>query len=219
MVQRDIVLAKATGAAYHVMHVSSAGAVDSIRQAKSQQLPVTTEVCPHHLLLTDEACKGYDPNFKMSPPLRSGDDVRACIEGVGDGTIDCLVSDHAPHKEESKQLEFSAAPFGILGMETSLGLFVKALVAPGVLDWPGLIARMTVNPAGILRLSKGALGIGADADVTICDPDLRWTVDVSSFRSRSTNTPFDGWELTGKAVCTIVGGLIRFREPDSLKTR
>lgn len=210
MVQRDLLLAESTGCAYHVAHISSAGAVQLVREAKRRGIRVTTEICPHHLLLTDEFVEQYDTNYKMNPPLRSKADVEACIVGVADGTIDCLVTDHAPHGREGKELDFQSAPFGIVGLEVALGLFAKALVAPGHLNWNQLIARMTTAPARILGLRKGSLALGSDADVTIIDPDLPWTVDTSLFQSKSRNCPYEGWPLTGRATHTIVGGELKF---------
>jgi len=212
MLQRDIRLVREVGARYHAAHLSTAGAVKLVRRAKHDGIPVTAEVCPHHLLLTDEACATYDSNYKMNPPLRSRDDVRACLEGVVDGTIDCLVSDHAPHGIQEKELVFADAPFGIVGLETALPLFIKALVTPGLLDWPQLIRRMTVNPARVLGLPKGSLAVGADADVTLIDPDVVWTIDIANFRSKSSNSPFGGWEVRGRAVATIVGGQVKYRD-------
>ncbi len=209
MLQRDLVLAEATRARFHVAHVSTAGAVDLVRRAKAQGVRVTAEVTPHHLSLTEEACDDYDPNFKMSPPLRTQADVEACLAGLCDGTIDCLASDHAPHGPEEKELEFLYAPFGVIGLESSLPVYVKALIASGVMDWPDLIRLMTVNPAKILSLQKGTLAVGADADVTIIDPDATWTIDVERFRSRSRNCPYHGWEVRGRAAMTFVGGIVK----------
>ena len=209
MLQRDLTLVKETGARYHVCHVSTAGAVERVRQAKAAGLPVTAEVCPHHLLLTEEACETFDTNYKVNPPLRTRGDVAACLQGVIDGTIDCLVSDHAPHGIQEKELEFLSAPFGIIGLETALTLLVKAFVTPGLLDWPALIERLTVRPAAVFTLGKGTLAPGADADVTLIDPDLEWSIDVKQFRSKSRNCPFDGSSVTGRAVATIVGGEIK----------
>ncbi len=211
MIQRDLTLVRLTQARYHVQHISTAGAVELVRQGKRCGLPVTTEVCPHHLLLTEEACSGYDTNFKMNPPLRARTDVDACLQGVVDGTIDCLVTDHAPHGQQEKEHEFLDAPFGIIGMETALPLFVKALIEPGLLDWPAMIERMTLRPAKVLKLAKGTLAIGADADVTVIDPDARWTIDAKQFHSLSRNCPFDGWEVRGRAAATIVGGSIKYQ--------
>lgn len=210
MVQRDLTLVRATGAKYHVCHISTRRAVEMIRRAKAEGLPVTAEVCPHHLLLTEEACASFDANFKMSPPLRTQDDVDACLEGVVDGTIDCLVTDHAPHGSQQKEREFLDAPFGVIGLESALPLYVRALVASGRLTWPGLIERLTAGPAKVLSLNKGNLSVGADADITLIDPDLAWTIDAGEFRSKSRNCPFHGWKVTGRAVATIVGGIVKY---------
>ncbi len=209
MASRDIALAEATGGRFHLMHVSTAGSVDAVRRAKRRGVRVTTEVCPHHFTLTDECLRSFDSNFKMSPPLRGKEHVEACIEGLVDGTIDCIVTDHAPHAKEKKMQELDRAPFGIVGLETALGLVVTRLIEPGHLDWPAALKKMTVNPARILGVDKGTLQVGADADVTIIDPEVRWTVDAADFRSKSANSPFIGWELTGRAVTTIVGGEVR----------
>jgi dihydroorotase len=209
MVSRDITLAEATGGRIHVMHVSTAGAVELVRRAKRRQVRVTTEVCPHHFTLTDECLRSFDSNFKMSPPLRAGPDVEACIAGLADGTIDVICTDHAPHAEEKKMQELDLAPFGIVGLETALGLVVTQLVEPGHLDWPTALAKMTINPARILGIDKGTLREGADADVTIIDPGVRWRVDPDKFRSKSANSPFAGWNLRGRADTVIVGGRIK----------
>jgi dihydroorotase len=209
MVSRDISLAQVTGGKIHIMHVSTAGAVDMIRRAKSRGVRVTTEVCPHHFSLSDESLRSFDSNFKMSPPLRGAADVEACIAGLRDGTIDVICTDHAPHALEKKMRELDQAPFGIVGLETALGLVVTKLIEPGVLDWPSAIAKLTMNPARVLGVNKGTLAVGADADVTIIDPAYEWTVDPACFRSRSKNTPFGGWRLRGRAEAVIVGGEVR----------
>jgi dihydroorotase len=213
MTSRDIALAEATGGRIHIMHVSSAGSVDLIRRAKARGVRLTTEVCPHHFTLTDECLRTFDSNFKMSPPLRSQDHVNACIAGLADGTIDVICTDHAPHSLEKKMRELDQAPFGIVGLETALGLVVTRLIEPGHLDWPSAIAKMTINPARILGIhrAKGTLRVGADADVTVIDPEVRWTVDPAKFRSKSTNTPFAGWKLQGRADTVIVGGRIKHK--------
>ena len=211
MLRRDLELVQRTGARYHVQHVSCAGSVQMIRQAKASGLPVTAEATPHHLLLTDAACMSYDSNYKMNPPLRSSADVEALRAGVADGTIDCLATDHAPHSKEEKELEFGLAPFGIISIECALGLYIKALVETGLMDWPALVARMTAGPAGVIRRPLGTLAVGAGADVTVIDPSREWTVDVRVFRSKSRNCPFHGWTLRGRAACTIVGGKVKFR--------
>ncbi len=211
MLRRDLELVERTGARYHVQHVSCAGSVQMIRQAKAAGLSVTAEATPHHLLLTDAACMSYDSNYKMNPPLRSSADVEALRTGVADGTIDCLATDHAPHSNEEKDLEFALAPFGIIALECALGLYIKALVVTGLMDYPALIARMTTGPAGCIHRPLGTLAAGASADVTVIDPARDWTVDVNTFRSKSRNCPFHGWQLRGRAAYTIVGGKVKFR--------
>ena len=212
MVAQDITLAGITGGRLHVMHVSTEGAVGLIRRAKSRGIRVTAEVTPHHLTLTDESLKTYNANFKMSPPLRSREHVEACIEGLRDGTIDVIASDHAPHAAEKKMRELDQAPFGIIGLETMLPIVVTKLIKPGLLDWSSAIEKLSTNPAKILGLTngtqpKGTLKIGADADITIIDPDKTWTVKAEDFHSKSKNSPYLGWELTGKAVAVFVGGV------------
>ncbi len=217
MVERDVTLAGFTGARLHVQHVSTAGAVDAVRRAKAAGANVTAEAAIHHLVLTDECllerdAEGiytFDTNYKMNPPLRSKADVAAVRRGLADGTIDCIVSDHAPHPLEAKELEFMDAPFGILGLETTLALVATELVAKKVIDWPAAIAAMTSKPAKAIGLAKGTLAVGADADVTVIDPDAEWTVDVNAFRSKARNSPFHGRKVKGRATCVIVGGSIR----------
>jgi len=211
MVSRDIALAEATGGRVHVMHISTAGGVELIRRAKKLGVRVTTEICPHHFTLTDENMRTFDSNYKMSPPLRSRGDVDACLEGLIDDTIEVICTDHAPHALEKKMQELDIAPFGIIGLETCLPLTITQLIEPGHLTWEQAIRKLTVNPARILGIDKGTLKVGADADVTIIDPTRRWTVDVSEFKSKSKNSPFGGWELTGRAVTTIVGGKVKYQ--------
>ncbi len=216
MLRRDLELlqrvGKGTGRVrYHMMHVSSAGSVELLRQAQAAGMAVTAEATPHHLLLTDAACMNYDTNYKVNPPLRSAADVEALRAGVADGTISCLATDHAPHSAEEKELEFGLAPFGIISLECALGLYVKALIETGVIDWPALIARLTAGPAAVIGSDLGTLKPGSPADITIIDPKANWTVKVASFASRSRNCPYDGWKLKGRAVCTIVGGEIKHR--------
>jgi dihydroorotase len=206
MIERDIRLARATGVRYHVQHLSTAGAVDLIRQARQRGDRVTAEACPHHLLLTDESCSTYDTRFKMNPPLRTRSDVDAVIAGVADGSISVLVTDHAPHSAERKALEFQHAPFGITGLEWSLALFIEALVIPGHIDWSRLIAMMSTNQAELLNVSGGTLRVGSPADVTLIDPELEWTIRAEESRSLSRNTPFDQRSVKGRAVRTIVAG-------------
>jgi len=210
MLRRDLELVERIGGRYHVQHVTSAGSVELIREAKARGLPVTAEATPHHLLLTDAACSSYDPNYKVNPPLRSAGDVDALRAGVAEGTIDCLATDHAPHAREEKELEFGLAAFGIIGLECAVGLYAKALVQTELVDWPELIERMTIAPARAINRPLGRLAVGAAADVTIIDPKARWTVDTGKFRSRSRNCPYDGWRLVGRAVTTIVAGQVKF---------
>lgn len=211
MLRRDLELVERTGAPYHVQHVSSAGSVELIRNARKMGLPVTAEASPHHLLLTDAACMSYDPNYKVNPPLRSADDVQALRQGVVDGTINCLATDHAPHSKEEKELEFGLAPFGIISLECALGLYIKALIKTKLLTWSELIARMTINPASVINKPFGTLGAGSVADITIIDPKKRWTVKVNNFASKARNCPYDGWKLQGRATMTIVRGEIKYR--------
>jgi len=208
MVARDILLAELTGAHVHIAHVSTAGAVRLVRDGKSRGVRVTAEVTPHHLVLTEEAVRTYDPNTKMAPPLRSKRDVEALIEGLADGTIDCVATDHAPHALSEKEGEFDLAAFGIVGLETAVPLLLDRLVRPGLLPLPTLVARLSRDPARLLNLPGGSLAPGTPADVTILDPEREATVDPARFRSKSRNTPFGGFALTGGPWMTIVGGKI-----------
>jgi dihydroorotase len=211
MVARDALLAELTGGRVHVAHISAARTVDIIRRAKARGIQITGETTPHHLILTDEAVAGYDTNTKMNPPLRSSRDREALIEGVVDGTIDCLATDHAPHTDIEKDNDFDAAPFGIVGLETALGIYLKALVEPKHLSLSDLILRMTRKPLEVLGRAGGTLEAGFDADVTVFDPAQRWTVRASEFASKSRNTPFDGWNLSGRVLLTVVGGRVTYR--------
>ncbi|MCY2929288.1 MAG: dihydroorotase [Planctomycetota bacterium] len=209
MLRRDLALLERTGSRYHVQHVSSAGSVSMIRWARGKGMRVTAEATPHHLLLTDAACVTYDSNYKVNPPLRSADDVEAVRQGVVDGTITCLATDHAPHAAEEKELEFGLAPFGMISLECALGLYAKALVETGLMDWPALIARMTTGPAQVIaprHPGLGTLAAGQVADVTVIDPDKRWTVRTDDFLSGSRNCPYEGWALRARPVATIVAG-------------
>lgn len=213
--QRDCALAELTGARVHLAHVSTRGAVDAVRRAKEKGLQVTCEVAPHHWALTDEAVAGeqgglvYDTNTKMSPPLRTLDHIEAILEGLRDGTIDAIASDHAPHHADEKALEYDQAPFGIIGLETSVGLAMDRLVSTGVISLERLIELCSTNPARILSLQdRGTFRAGARADVTILDPECAWTFDVARSKSRSRNTPFDGYRFNGAAIATIVGGRV-----------
>jgi len=206
MIYREIALAEITGARLHILHVSSARGVELIRWARDKGLPVTGEASPHHLLLNDECLGGFDSNYKMSPPLREKKDSAALVQGLKDGVITVLATDHAPHSVEKKMREIDQAPNGIIGLETFLPTCVKALIEPGHLTWPQMIAMMTLHPAQILGIDRGTLKPGAPADVTIIDPDREWTIDVTKFRSKSRNCPFGGWKVKGLAEQVIVGG-------------
>ena len=236
IVARNILLAELTGARVHCQHLSAAGSVARLREAKKRGVPVSGEACPHHFTLTDAAVAGsekfwgndgkqilriadsglrtpnlpewpaYDTNFKMNPPLRAARDREAILEGLADGTIEILCSDHAPHCDYEKEVEFDYAPFGITGLETELALSLMQLYHGKRLSLPDLIAKYTVNPARLLNLSKGTLAVGADADVTVLDPDREWVFERAETASKSSNSPFFGWKLKGRAVATIVGG-------------
>lgn len=210
-IARDISLAEYTGTAVHVAHVSKSGSVDLVRKAKKKGVRVTAETAPHYLFLTEESLRDFDTNKKVNPPIGSAADCTALREGLRDGTIDALASDHAPQSSVEKDVEFEYAANGIIGMETSLGLCLK-LVEEGVLTLPQLIDKMSCSPARILKVPGGTLERGSVADITVISPDRKWTVKVDGFRSKSRNCPFNGWELKGKAVVTIVGGEIKYRE-------
>jgi dihydroorotase len=233
IVARNIRLAELTGSRVHCQHISSAGSVQLLREARQRGIPISGEACPHHFILTDAALAGsekfwardgrsvfglrlmegalpawpaYDTNFKMNPPLRSAEDRQAVLEGVVDGTLEILGSDHAPHCDYEKEVEFDYAPFGITGLETELALCLMEFHHAGRLPLLDLIARFTVSPARLLGLKKGTLGIGADADVTIINPDLEWVFDRAGRASKSANSPFHGWRMKGRVVGTLVGG-------------
>jgi dihydroorotase len=207
IVMRNILLAELADHHVHCQHISCVGSVRLIREARARGVKISGEVCPHHIALTDDAIQNFDTNAKMNPPLRTARDVDALLEGIADGTLSILASDHAPHAGFEKEVEFDRAPFGIVGLETELGLFVDLLVHNRrVIDVPRLIAMFTVEPAKLLKLNAGTLSIGATADVTLIDPELEWLVDPEQFQSVSRNTPFAGWKLKGRAVRTIVGG-------------
>src|SRR5213592_1166600 len=208
MVGRDILLAGLTGGHIHLCHMSTRGSVELIRRAKEQGIRVTAEVTPHHLALTDHACEGYDTHAKVNPPLREAADVAALRAALKQGVIDCIASDHAPHAYDAKEAAFDDAPFGIVGLETAFAVAHTELVIGGALTLPELIARMSTAPAAVLRLPGGSLQPGAAADVVVLDITARWTVDPTTFFSKSRNTPFAGRALTGRAVLTLVGGSI-----------
>ncbi|MGD9895536.1 MAG: dihydroorotase [Candidatus Methylacidiphilaceae bacterium] len=211
IVSRDILLAEQTGARLHCQHLSSAKSVRLIREAKSRGVSVSAEVTPHHLALTDEALVDYDANFKMNPPLGSEADRDALREGIVDGTIDLIASDHAPHCSFEKEVEFDRAPFGVVGLETTLAVAVETLVKTKLLDWTALIARLSTVPARVLGLPGGSIAAGSPADLVVIDPDLKWIVNPQAFLSRGRNTPFAGWEVQGRALLTMVGGKIVWR--------
>jgi len=208
MVGRDVLLAGLTGGRVHLCHMSTRGSVELIRRAKEQGIRVTAEVTPHHLTLTDRACERYDTHAKMNPPLREAADVAALREGLKQGVIDCIASDHAPHAYDAKEAAFDDAPFGIVGLETAFGVAHTELVLGGVLTLPELIHRMSTAPAAAFRLPGGTLKPGAAADVVVLDTAATWTVDPAAFASKSRNTPFAGRALTGRAVLTVVGGRV-----------
>jgi dihydroorotase len=217
MLWRDIQLVKKIRPGqvrYHAQHISTANSVELIRAAKKDSLPITCEVTPHHLLFTEENCAEYDTNYKVNPPLRTARDVEALKQAIEEGLVDALVTDHAPHLKSEKELEFLTAPFGIASLECALALYIKALIEPGILDWPKLIELMTVRPAKIIGVDKGTLGKGRQGDVTIIDPDAEYVIDVNKFRSKSRNCPYNGWSVKGRVEKTIVGGEIRFSVGD-----
>ncbi|HMJ66454.1 MAG TPA: dihydroorotase [Candidatus Binatia bacterium] len=244
IVARNIVLAETTGARVHCQHLSAAGSVDLIRAAKKRGVPISGEACPHHFTLTDSAIAGsetfwrtdgkgvfgfndmdgrpswpnYDTNFKMNPPLRSARDREAVLEGIADGTIEVICSDHAPHSDYEKEVEFDYAPFGITGLETELSLSLMQLYHARRMSLPEVIARFTTGPANLLKLSKGTLKPGADADVTVIDPEREWIFQRGESASKSKNTPFHGWTMKGQVIFTIVGGKIVWREQRELAT-
>ncbi|MEK6647030.1 MAG: dihydroorotase [Candidatus Firestonebacteria bacterium] len=212
IVSRNIILAEWTGCNLHIAHVSTAGAVEMIRLAKKRKVRVTAETAPHYFTLTQEAVKGYNTNAKMNPPLREDIDVKAIKEGLKDGTIDCIASDHAPHTSLDKECEFNYASFGIIGMETTLSLVITELVNKKILSLSDAIKKLTINPARILNINRGTLSEGSIADITIIDVDKEWTVDVNKFASKAKNSPFNGWKLLGLPYIVIIGGKIQLSE-------
>ncbi|MEW6413125.1 MAG: dihydroorotase [Candidatus Zixiibacteriota bacterium] len=212
-VLRDIALCRFTGARLHIQHVSTRQAVAAIRAAKKEGVRVTAEATPHHMVLTDdEIGKEFNTNLRVNPPIRTASDRDAVIEGLVDGTIDCIASDHAPHQDEDKDCEFDLAPAGMIGLETTLALVKTYLIDKGYLAWADAIRKMTANPARILGLPGGTLEEGSPADITIIDPDKKWTVKADKFFSKSKNSPFIGWKLSGQAYMTILGGRIVFKQ-------
>ena len=217
MASRDIILAELTGAHIHIAHLSTCGAVELMRDAKRKGIHATCEVTPHHFTLTDAACCGYDTNTKMSPPLRTDDDVEALIEGLVDGTIDCIATDHAPHNPNEKMLEFDRAPFGITGLETALGVSLTRLVHTGKIDLKRLIELLTINAARIINKPLGTLSIGAEGDVTLFSTDAEWVYDVNQTKSKSRNCPFHGMKLKGQVAGTVVAGNVVYRNEGLLQ--
>lgn len=207
IVARDALLAEATGTRIHCQHISSGGSVRILREAQARGIPLSGEACPHHLALNDGHLADYDTNFKMNPPLRERADIDALLAGITDGTIGILATDHAPHAAYEKEVEFAAAPFGIIGLETAVGIFCDLLLHKhGAVDLPRLVAMLTINPARLLGLNRGTLAPGAPGDVTLLDPNREWVVDKEKFASKARNTPFHGRRLRGRAVRTIVAG-------------
>lgn len=217
-IQRDVLLCKSQGyaARYHIQHMTTAWGVEILRRARADAAAagfagaITGEASPHHLLLTEDACVGYNTNAKMNPPLRQQSDIDALRLGIADGTITILATDHAPHTREEKELEFAAAPYGIVGLDCALPLYIKALIDTHTLEWPKLIELLTINPAKLCGLeNKGTLQVGSDADVTVIDPKAAWTIDPEAFASKGRNCPFAGWEVNGRAISTIVSGSVK----------
>lgn len=209
IIERDVRLNRAHRCRYHVQHLSSAGSVDIVRRARAAGEPVSAEASPHHLLLTEESCTHTNTNAKVNPPLRTDADIRAIVEGIVDGTIDVLATDHAPHSASEKAVDFAAAPFGLIGLECALPLYAKALVERGAIGWERLIALLTIGPARLLGIDEagfGQLRVDGPADITVIDPHATWTIDAQAFESRSRNCPFDGWQVRGRATDVLVGG-------------
>jgi dihydroorotase len=217
-VERGVLLSELTGSAFHVAHMSARASLRAVRKGKEAGVRVTCEVAPHHFTLTDEALAtplAYDTNTKMNPPLREAEDRDAMLAGIADGTVDAIATDHAPHHYDEKKVEFDRAPFGIVGLETAVSLSFDRLVHAGRVRLSRLVELMSLNPARILKVSGGTLSEGAPADITILAPDLKVRVEAAKLRSRSKNTPFDGWELRGGVAATIVGGRPLFVNPDT----
>jgi dihydroorotase len=213
IVARNILIAEQVDWHIHCQHISSARSVELIRQARKRGVKISGEACPHHFTLTEECVKTYDTNYKMNPPLRTERDRDALLAGLADGTLEIIGSDHAPHCSYEKEVEFDFAPFGIIGLETELALSLE-LVRKKVLNLRAFVEKFTVNPARLLRLKEGTLSIGADANITIIDPEREWTYDVTQSASKSRNTPFHGWKLRGRALATVVKGKVVWRETE-----
>jgi dihydroorotase len=214
MVERDISLAELTGSHFHVAHMSARQSLRAVREGKARGVRVTCEVAPHHFTLTDDSLASpiqYDTNVKMNPPLREGADREAMLEGIADGSVDVIATDHAPHHADEKMLEFDRAPFGIVGLETAVPIVCDRLLHAGKISWTRLVELLSVNPARAFHLPGGSLAEGAPADITVIAPDARVKVSAAALRSKSKNTPFDGWELRGGVAATIVGGRVVYR--------
>ncbi|MFM7050792.1 MAG: dihydroorotase [Planctomycetota bacterium] len=222
MLERDCRLNRTVGARYHVQHLSSGGSAEILRRARAEGNRVSGEVSPHHLLLTDEACEGYDTQAKMNPPLRTARDIAELKRAVADGTIDVLATDHAPHTSAEKARDFASAPFGIIGLECALPLYAKALVEDGVVGWPRLIELLTLNPARLCGLDTRGIGCLREGDVaavTVIDPAHDWTIDAAQFRSKSRNCPFDGWRVRSRAVLTVSRGAVAHEVANAFAAR
>lgn len=212
MVYREIALAELTGGRMHILHVSTAGSVDLIRQARKRGIRVSGEACPHHFTLTDATLRTFDSNYKMAPPLRTQRDVDEIIRGLVDGTLEVIATDHAPHAPEKKMRELDQAPNGIIGLETLLPICVRALILPKILTWPQLIEKLTINPARVLSIDRGTLTPGRCADVTVIDPDVEWTIDANKFQSKSRNCPWSGERVRGRAHWVLVAGRLKYAD-------
>jgi dihydroorotase len=217
MVARDTAILGFVGGKLHIAHLSVKESLDVVRDAKKKGLQITAEVTPHHISLNSSCLATYDSNLKMKPPLRTKEDVKALKKGLKEGIIDCIATDHAPHALFEKEMEFGSAPFGIIGLETALGIVCTELVHKGIIDLMELVRKMSVNPAKILGIGERSLKKGQDAYITIFDPDKEWTVKVDDFASKSSNSPYDGWKLKGYPVMTIVKGKIVYREGEFFK--
>jgi dihydroorotase len=218
MVERDVLLSEVTSAPVHIAHMSARASLRAVRKGKEAGVRVTCEVTPHHFTLTDESLASpiaYDTNVKMNPPLREPADRDAMLAGIADGSVDAIATDHAPHHYDEKKVEFDHAPFGIVGLETAIPLSLDRLVHTGLIRLPRLVELLSVNPARILRVPGGCLSAGSPADITILAPDLKVQIAAIDLRSRSKNTPFDGWELRGGVAATIVGGQVLYASADS----
>ncbi|MFO0831631.1 MAG: dihydroorotase [Phycisphaerales bacterium] len=220
IIERDVRLNRGVHCRYHAQHISSAGSVDILRRARVEGQPVTGEASPHHLALTHECCDQYNTLGKVNPPVREKGDIQGLIEGIVDGTITVLATDHAPHSADEKALPFEEAPFGMVGLETALPVYIEALVRSGAIDWARLVAMLTTAPAtlcGLDAFGLGSLRVGGPADVTVIDPDLAWTCRAQGLVSKSRNTPFEGWALRGRAVLTVCSGIIRCERPRGVR--